>query len=237
MPSRFRGSKTSHEFDVWVVFTDLMSNAFLVLSLFLISVVVMHQSTITRLTNELNAWKSKYEADSPEGDPPVFIIPTTGQYQFTVGSAELPESLTRYIIQDLIPEIKYNYEEYEVDIVEVIGHTDGQPIAGQLSNLDTLLEPVIAGQAQQQQLTAGSNADLGLMRSMSVVKAIRSQQSSHPWIGELQFRAYSAGQMVLPQGGGLSGLDRPPSNRDEPNRRRIEIRFTRLGEEQIVSPN
>lgn len=239
MPSRFRGPKTRHDFNIWMVFTDLMSNAFILLSLFLILIIISNQSYIMSLTQELDILRTQYLTNPPQGEPPVFIIPTTGQYKFDVGSAALPPSLADYVVQDLIPEIKRNYEnqKYQIDVVEVIGHTDGQPIAGQASNLDTFLEAVLAGQAQQQQLTAGSNTDLGLMRAMSVVKAIRDQKTAHPWLGGLQFRAYSAGQMVLPQGAGLSGLDRSPSRIDEPDRRRIEIRFTRLGEERIVSPN
>lgn len=35
-------------------------------------------------------------------------------------------------------------DEYAIDTVEIIGHTDGQPNQGSGSNLDTLLEQVVA---------------------------------------------------------------------------------------------
>lgn len=230
MSSRFRCSEGTHKSNIWIAFTDLMSNAFLILSLLLILLLLRSQFQ----SKELQDLKTKIQELTPEDAPPILIIPTTGRYQFNVGSAELPDPLKEYIQSELIPTIEVNYKTYKIDAVEIIGHTDGQPVSGQVSNLDLSLEPVLAGVLPQQQLIAGSNVDLGLMRSMSVVQAIRSHQTANPWLNSLQFRAYSAGQMMLPDGS-LSGLDEPPNRGNQPQRRRIEIRFTRLGEEQLIN--
>ncbi|MFM8294051.1 MAG: hypothetical protein ACKN9E_05830 [Microcystaceae cyanobacterium] len=69
-------------------------------------------------------------------------------------------------------------------------------------------------------LSPGSNADLGLMRALSVIQALQK----NPKLKNLKFRAYSSAQLTLPNG------EFAPVNREsDPTRRRIEIRFTRLG--------
>ena len=82
------------------------------------------------------------------------------------------------------------------------------------------LEKVANGDQDIGSLKPGSNADLGLMRALSVIKVLQK----NPQLTGLEFRAYSAAQLTLPEG------NFAPINREsDPNRRRIEIRFTRLG--------
>lgn len=224
MASRFRRLAHCQEFNIWIAFTDLISNAFLILSLILLLIFLMDQSQIQSLRTQIIA-------KTPESAPPFIVITTTGGYQFDTGSAELPEALNDYVKGDLIHEIRKNYDSYKIDLVEVIGHTDSRPILGQLSNLDSTLENVLGGTIAQKSLIAGSNTDLGLMRAMSVVSILRSEQKTRPWMKNLQMRPYSAGQMILRDG----SLSEKATNKDESDRRRIEIRFTRLGKEQRVS--
>jgi flagellar motor protein MotB len=156
--------------------------------------------------------------------PPIIVIQETGSYQFQSGSAALPESLTRYIRQQLVSQIETNAAEYQIDVVEIIGHTDGQVNQGGLSNLDQVLETVATGNNSLNQLSPGSNADLGLMRALAVVKILQEIQQKEGRLKGLQFRPYSAAQLVTPSGT-FAETNRNPDGK----RRRIEIRFTRLG--------
>lgn len=157
--------------------------------------------------------------------PPIIVIQETGAYQFQSGSAALPESLNRYIRQQLVAQIESNAAEYQIDVVEVIGHTDGQVNQGAVSNLDQVLETVATGNSSLNQLSPGSNADLGLMRALAVVKILQEIQQQEGRLKGLQFRPYSAAQLVTPSGT-FAETNRNPDGK----RRRIEIRFTRLGQ-------
>ncbi len=156
--------------------------------------------------------------------PPIIVIQETGAYQFQSGSAALPEPLNRYIRQQLVPQIESNAAQYQIDVVEVIGHTDGQVNQGGVSNLDQVLENVATGDSPLTQLSPGSNADLGLMRALAVVKVLQEIQQKEGRLKGLQFRPYSAAQLVTPSGA-FAEINRNP----DAKRRRIEIRFTRLG--------
>ncbi|KOR38379.1 MULTISPECIES: hypothetical protein [Planktothricoides] len=157
--------------------------------------------------------------------PPIIVIQETGSYQFQSGSAALPEPLTRYIRQQLVPQIETNAAQYQIDVVEIIGHTDGQVNQGGVSNLDQVLENVAKGNNSLNQLSPGSNADLGLMRALAVVKILQEIQQKEGRLKGLQFRPYSAAQLVTPSGD-FAETNRNPDGK----RRRIEIRFTRLGQ-------
>ena len=113
-------------------------------------------------------------------------------------------------------------EVKEIDFIQVIGHTDGQGIT-QAGNLDRQIEQVARGEQAVKQLKPGSNADLGLMRALAVVQAIQKTKD----LENVEFRAYSAGQLYLPSGK-VAQIDRQAN----PNRRRIEIRFIPPGQNQ-----
>ncbi len=119
-----------------------------------------------------------------------------------------------------------DYQEFDVDTVVVIGHTDGQAVSGSSSNLDVLVERVAAGSESVTELTPGSNADLGLMRALAVVRKLQDIQKSDGRLKGLDprkgFRVYSAGQLTLKNG----EFAQPDPNPNQ-DRRRIEIRFTK----------
>lgn len=62
------------------------------------------------------------------------------------------------------------------------------------------------------------------MRSLELVRGLRFIQRQGTRLKGLEFRAYSAAQLILPTGG-LAQINQ----QSDPKRRRIEIRFTRLG--------
>ena len=151
---------------------------------------------------------------------PIIIDEKSGEFRFTSGSAELNSDLKNYLQTEIIPTIKTTIQQKEIDFIQVIGHTDGQGI-DRAGNLDKNIEQVAQGKQKVKQLIPGSNADLGLMRALAVVQEI--QQTSG--LKNIEFRAYSAGQLYLPNGK-LANVNR---NADA-TRRRIEIRFIPPGQ-------
>lgn len=183
-----------------------MSNAFMIISFFLLLVLLQ--------ALELN---KRLQAASP-----IIIDERSGEFKFKSGSAELTPELSSYIDTKIVPKIEAIAREREIDFIQVIGHTDGQEI-NQTSNLDSSLEEVAKGRQPVTKLKPGSNSDLGLMRALSVVRELEKTSD----LQNIQFRAYSAAQLYL-KTGELAPRDRAP---DE-NRRRIEIRFIPPGEQK-----
>lgn len=122
----------------------------------------------------------------------------------------------------IVPQIEQHTQQYKINVVEIIGHTDGQGNGSVTSNLDQNLEKVASATIAVNQLKAGSNADLGLMRALAIVQVLRNIQSTSNRLQGLNFRAYSAAQLILPNGN-FANVNRNP----DATRRRIEVRFTR----------
>lgn len=160
--------------------------------------------------------------------PPVVVIQDSGEYQFKSGSANLPEELKSYITLDLVERIERLAQERNLYVVEIIGHTDGQVNFGN-GNLDQQLEEVASGRQPVDTLKPGSNADLGLMRALEVVKQLQAVQQQTGRLKGVQFRPYSAAQLQLP-----SGEFAAPTRDPDASRRRIEIRFSPLGKAETV---
>jgi flagellar motor protein MotB len=161
--------------------------------------------------------------------PPVVVIQDSGGFQFDSGSAILPSDLKKYITVDLVDRIERISQQRSLYVVEIIGHTDGQ-INFSNGNLDQQLEEVAQGQRPVESLLAGSNADLGLMRALEVVKQLQTVQEQTGRLEGVQFRAYSAAQLQLPSGNFATANRNPDANR-----RRIEIRFSPLGKAETVN--
>ncbi len=278
MGKRSRNIYESEGLNVWPSFTDLMSNAFMILSLFLLLVLFKSlflkysaeeteanlsqtelqvrelERQVAALENEsrqrrnrarqlerqfadlrdkLQQRSSKVsrlesEVKRLKSAPPVVVIQDSGEYQFNSGSAELPDELRNYIKTELVNRIEQITKERNLYVVEIIGHTDGQVNANSPSNLDQKLEEVAKGNKSVSNLRPGSNADLGLMRALEVVKQLQEIQKNDRLQG-LEFRAYSAAQLLLPSG------DFAPINRkSDATRRRIEIRFSPLGKAETI---
>jgi len=214
MRHRSRSIDSTEELNIWPAFTDLMSNAFMIL------VLLLSLALIKPLIS-----KAISKSEIPTGVPPILVIEDEGAYRFASGSAEIPPKMDNYIRNKIVPEIERNTKKYRINVVELIGHTDGQANGSATSNLDQDLEKVATAQEPVSNLHSGSNADLGLMRALAVVRLLRDIQTQNGRLKGLKFRAYSAAQLILPNG------DFAPVNRTpDATRRRIEIRFTRLGE-------
>ena len=193
------------ELNIFQAFTDLMSNAFMIISFLLL---------ISLLQSIVMAKKLK----SAE---PIIIDEKSGNFKFPSGSAELTADLQTYIQQTILPEINKATAKGNIDFIQIIGHTDSQGISN-ASNLDRQLTSAATGTATISALKAGSNTDLGLMRAVAVVQFLNSKG-----LGKVKFRAYSAGQLYLPSGE-LAKIDRGADD----TRRRIEIRFIPYGQKK-----
>ena len=279
---KIRSNEATEELNVWPSFTDLMANAFMIISLFLLLTlfkslflkyaaeeteqnlsdterqVRLLQRELATLENELGEstsnvrqlkktssdlqrlllssnQQSRSRIDILQSEirrlksaPPVVVIQDSGGYQFDSGSASLPEELKDYITMDLVDRIERISQQRNLYVVEIIGHTDGQVNFGN-GNLDRQLEEVAQGKQPVDSLKPGSNADLGLMRALEVVKQLQTVQEQTGRLRGVQFRPYSAAQLQLPTG------EFSPANRDpDANRRRIEIRFSPLGKAETV---
>jgi flagellar motor protein MotB len=217
MRQRSRQINSYEELNIWSAFTDLMSNTFMIAILFLLLAII--KSTIAQITLD------KHTGNLPTSAPPIIVIEDNEAYRFASGSAEIPPSMIAYIKNKIVPEIDRNTKLYKINVVELIGHTDGQVNGGGTSNLDLNLEKVAHAKESVNNLQSGSNADLGLMRALSVVRLLQDIQTQTGRLKELKFRAYSAAQLILPNGDFAT-----TSRQADASRRRIEIRFTRLGE-------
>ncbi|VEP15652.1 Flagellar motor protein [Hyella patelloides LEGE 07179] len=271
--------------NVWPSFTDLMANAFMIISLFLLlalfkslflkytadetqlnlstseqQIILLQREiallereaksknetinrlkensgNLSRLSSELQTLLERSnsrlnivesEVERLKSAPPIVVIQDSGEYQFASGSATLPQELKNYISIDLVERIEQISRQRNLYVVEIIGHTDGQVNFNGASNLDRQLESVAQGKQPISSLTPGSNADLGLMRALEVVKQLQLAQQQGRLAG-VQFRAYSAAQLQLPTGD-FAGTNRDP----DANRRRIEIRFSPLGKAETI---
>jgi len=182
----------------WLSFTDLLSNSLILLSLILVF------TTISRTLNE---------------KPPIIQLPDNDKFRFSSGGYRLSPTFLAALESEKVPIIKKTLACYGVDTIEIIGHTDGQPNSS-LSNLDTAFLTGEKGLSLTGTMRAGSNVDLGLLRAISVKRAIEKKVSTTET--DIIYRVYSAGSMI-----NTDGRMEAVRNQDQRDRRRIEIRFTR----------
>lgn len=211
---RYKRRPLDSEYNVWLGYTDLLSNI-----LFLLLVVLV----VTAATSDSKVKEAKAKADNDT--PPLVIFSEKNSLLFEQGSFSLTNDFRRDLDQRL-PKINADINKYRINIVEVIGHTDGQPISRQrigyncISNLDALL-PNSKLAMDITPFAPGSNIDLGLLRAWSVAQYLNAKlaKSGHK---HLMFRLYSAGSLIASDGRFM-----PADDSNQSDRRRIELRLTR----------
>jgi outer membrane protein OmpA-like peptidoglycan-associated protein len=139
-------------------------------------------------------------------------------YYFDIGSAALSPkfrtALSGLVIEELLGKIN---ESPDVNVIEVIGHTDEQPLMRRPSNLDEMLMPVLQGKASVVGLVPADNAGLGLARAISVSQILLDDKRLSSRFAVLP---YSGAQLVnVNDSLVLAGF-----GGDIKERRRIEIR-------------
>lgn len=172
--------------------------------------------------------------------PPIISLSEANGYTFKTGSAELSREFSEALLRTTADEILAKIQQYDVDVIEVVGHTDEQtfggrivaaapimdapvplaptPIAQRQSNLDRGLTSILKSGGDIARLTPVDNAGLGLARAVSVVSVLRTSP---------KLRNY---KMIPLSGGQLINTDETlalnaSSAGDVAQRRRIEIRL------------
>lgn len=158
---------------------------------------------------------------APHEWPPIINLSEAGGYFFQSGSAELTSAFHGKLDTSIADQIADNLERYDVDIIEVIGHTDEQPLSRNASNLDQTVIDLLEGSKPIAAAQPADNAGLGLARAIAVANVLRS----NPKLKDATVLPLSAAQLVLPGDAITTGQ---AGNVEE--RRRIEIRIRRRGQ-------
>ncbi len=194
------------------------------------------------LTTDLEAFKKRIRELEDQlklrpDKPLVFPLEEASGYAFAPGHGDLPAGFGDRLERDIVPKIRAIVEEYPIEVMEIVGHTDGTPKSGE-SNLDAMLIGFELGPSSASvvgKLEAGSNADLGLARALSVASFLTNAfaKSDSPKLKALVCRAYSGAQLISPNDNVVQGA----KNEDVPSRRRIELRFTRKNRPDTTKPS
>ena len=160
--------------------------------------------------------------------PPIIRMSEADGYFFKSGSAELSPTFHQALIEQTPIEILKYIRKYDVDVIEVVGHTDERPIGNrQFSNLDHDLLSVLKHTAGVGSLTPADNAGLGLARAVAVVSVLRQS----PLLSGYKLIPLSGAQLVNTDE--TLAIAGSPENVQE--RRRIEIRLRKSAPNDAAS--
>jgi flagellar motor protein MotB len=150
--------------------------------------------------------------------PPIIRMSEADGYFFKSGSAELSPTFHDTLFNKTASQILNYIRKYDVDVIEVVGHTDERPIGNrQFSNLDRDLLPVLKNDAAIASVVPADNAGLGLARAVAVVSVLRQS----PLLAGYKLIPLSGAQLVnIDETLAIAG-----SPGDIQQRRRIEIRL------------
>jgi flagellar motor protein MotB len=160
--------------------------------------------------------------------PPIIRMSEADGFFFKSGSAELSPTFHDALVDDTPFEILKYIHKYDVDVIEVVGHTDERPIGGhQSSNLDRDLLSVLNNTAGVGSLTPADNAGLGLARAVAVVSVLRQS----PLLAGYKLIPLSGAQLVNTD----ETLAITGSSANVQERRRIEIRLRKSAPNDAAS--
>ena len=128
----------------------------------------------------------------------------------------------------VIDELLAKIADYpDVNVIEVIGHTDEQPLVQRPSNLDELLMPVLQGKSSVIRLAPADNAGLGLARAVSVIAGLAEGRTTLPLGDTSLFRcaAHQCERLARPRRERWRREGAPP-HRDPPS----QIRQSRIAD-------
>ncbi len=203
--SRGNSGSRGQEHMSWMPMTDMLASTLMITFLFIAV------STILRAMN---------------AKPPVIKLEDTKEYRFGTGSFLLSQNFKSSLRENALPQIENTIKCYGIDTVEIIGHTDGRPGGGS-SNIDNKIEKAVL-KNDISSLIAGSNVDLGFLRALSVKNEIEKELKAVN-LEKVRFRVLSAGSTLSPD-----GSFKPGKVLDEKSRRRIEIRFLRVNQQNFI---
>jgi len=159
--------------------------------------------------------------------PPIIKLSEAAGYHFKSGSAELSDRFRSDLAGPISAQIAELIKQYDVDVIEVVGHTDERPVGARQSNLDSDLLAVLRNSADIASAMPADNAGLGLARAVSVVSVLLQNRSL-------------AGYKLLPLSGAqLINNDETLAISGTPGdvleRRRIEIRLRKSAPYQAAA--
>jgi outer membrane protein OmpA-like peptidoglycan-associated protein len=149
--------------------------------------------------------------------PPIINLSEAGGYYFATGSADLTPEFALELRTVVVARLLQIAESFDVDVIEVIGHTDEQPVSNRVSNLDRNMPAVTLGLSAPGPLQWADNAGLGLARALAVVNVL----SADPRLRTFRVLPLSGAQLIDTDG----RLTRWDGLGDVRERRRIEIRM------------
>jgi outer membrane protein OmpA-like peptidoglycan-associated protein len=160
--------------------------------------------------------------DTQRGNwPPMIPLTEARGYYFDTYSAELKPDFKDKLKDEIVTKILEVANTYHVDVVEVTGNTDEQPIKSRQSNMDQTPLSVLRRNADPKSMRVSDNAGLGLARAVAVVRELMSDRR----LRHLTIIPLSASYLVDSSGRLSDGTE--PGN--VATRRRIEIRLRRAG--------
>lgn len=174
------------------------------------------QPTPEQMTAMAAAIASPGANSAPHDWPPIISLNDDGN-RFELGSAEIKPAFRQSLETSVAPQLAELLEQYDVDVVEIIGHTDETKITPtRPSNLDLDAISAARGDLNSNSLVPVDNAGLGLARAIAVANTLKAT-GRFPGVKVVPL---SAAQLMLP-GDILSDGSRQTDDR---TRRRIEIR-------------
>jgi outer membrane protein OmpA-like peptidoglycan-associated protein len=154
--------------------------------------------------------------------PPLISLSEAGGYNFDSGSASLDERFEQALQGEVVDMLVKLIAQYNVDVVEVIGHTDEVPLGSSTSNLDDSLVGALEGSLSVEEMRPADNAGLGMARAVSVARILQRTEG----LQDVAILPLSGAQLIDLGDHVTSGASRG----DVPERRRIEIRLRRSSE-------
>jgi outer membrane protein OmpA-like peptidoglycan-associated protein len=172
-------------------------------------------------TGTASATQPTAPAAEPGHQWPPIITLGSDRYRFQTNSAELTPQFREYLTTVTSPQVQALLDRFQVDVIEVVGHTDESPItATRPSTMDSLAINALKGKTSVGELIPADNAGLGLARAIAVVNALQDTPLGRQGIKMIPL---SAAQVVMP-GDVVSDGSKPEASSA---RRRIEIRVRR----------
>jgi outer membrane protein OmpA-like peptidoglycan-associated protein len=162
--------------------------------------------------------------------PPIIALREADGFSFERGSADITETFRRRLAEDIVPKLKQLSERYGAQVVEVVGHTDGMPVGSQkkgISNLDDSLAVYFEPRANAG-LFPYDNVGLGMARAASVTQALRAAGLA----SQFDIQPLSAAGLITPE----DQMVPAEARKDDPTRRRIEIRIRRKSRADAPKP-
>lgn len=189
--------------------------------------------TKNKVDLELKECQTQLQSLGVLNAPQTISLKEAEGFTFDSGNGELSELFVNKLADLLKTERAVKLlDNPHTKVIEIIGHTDNQPVkAGRSSNLDKEVINVLGGASPIDSLVYGSNTDLGLIRAVSVYLYLKHLQADGHLRADLQFRIYSAGQLILPDGQlATANAENAQENLAAQEKRRIELKFEALPE-------